>query len=216
LSFIQQKADNKKFVKVTVPLKATYKDDDGSVVRDVPMQEPFLAPVRLVNEIKRNGYITKDGRVLRHDYLSMVSGPLPTVYVFQNSDMLAQDTMGADWKKTFEGRMTDDPGAAKADMEIAIAQLEFIKPLFISDLAQSFFTQTAEFFHEMYQNTIRYAWRYDALKDRATFEKIEALANPFLFASDSIWNSDWLNDEKVRKMMVDAIEETISEFRMMI
>jgi len=209
------KVEKTQFVKIMVPLKTTKQNADGEII-EKPVKEPLLAPKRLVDEIRRTGYITKEGRLLRRGYISPVSGPLPTVYVFQNSREVAEEAMGEGWKAKTEERMADDQEVIKAKLEIAIAVLELLKPLFSSEYAPIIVDQLAQFFFATYDNAVHYAWRYRALNDKDTFDEIEFLVRPLLCAADSLGKSDWIKNQESREQVVEAIDKVISEFKAVI
>ena len=212
---ISGKVEKTQFVKIMVPLKTTVQNADGEII-EKPVKEPLLAPKRLVDEIRRTGYITKEGHLLRRGYISRVSGPLPTVYVFQNSREVAEEAMGEGWKAKMEEGMADDQGVIKAKLEIAIAVLELLKPLFGSEYAPIIIEQLAQFFFAAYENAVHYAWRYRALNDKDTFDKIEFLVRPLLYAADGLGRSDWIKDQESREQVVEAIDKVIMEFKAVI
>lgn len=212
---IPGKVEGAQYVKIMVPLKTTIQNAEGEII-EKPVKEPLLAPKRLVDEIRRTGYITREGRLLRRGYISPVSGPLPTVYVFQSGEKVVEEAMGEGWKVKMAERIADDQGVIKAKLEIAIAVLELLRPLFGSEYAPIILEQLAQFFFATYDNAVHYAWRYRTLNDKDTFDQIEFLVRPLLYAADGLDRSDWINDQESREQVVEAIDKVIMEFKAVI
>lgn len=210
------KVDEKRFMKVLVPLRTTIHTTEEDV-QERPVKEPLLASRHLVERVQRRGYITSEGRVLRHDYLSLVSGPLPTVYSFQNNLLAVEEVMnGENWKEAKKGKTAHDQSAIMAELEIAVAVLRFLKPLFMSDHALIIAQKLAGFFYATYENAVHYASRHRALNDQATFDRIEALARPLLLSADGLERSEWVKDKHMRESVAIAIDEVLEELEAVI
>lgn len=214
-TIISGTVDKEKFMKVLVPLKTTIRTAKGEV-KERPVKEPLLAPRRLVERVQRTGYITREGRVLSHDYLSLVSGPFPTIYLFQTGREAAEESMGDDWKVAMGERMADDQGAIRAKLEIAVAVLGFLRPLFQSEQASILAQKLAAFFFATYENAVHYASRHRALNDQATFDRIEALVRPFLYTAEGLERSEWTVDQGSRERIVEAIDKVMAELEAVI
>ena len=196
------------FVKIILPLKGTFEYADGTISKDVPLKEPLLAPVHLVDDIRHNGYKTKDGHVLRQGYITKISGPLPSTYKFNRVNIIS----GRETKE-IKNRMKNDMGMIRASSEIVIAQLELIKMVIDNERAPEYFSQMAIFFHEISLNVSHYAWRYRALNDMATYEKIERTIIPFHLVAERLPNCQWIYDRNVRQITMNIINQTILELK---
>lgn len=205
------KADSKSFVKVMVPLKRTIHADEGET-RERPVKEPLLARRKLVEQVQRDGYVTREGRVLRHDYLSLVSGPMPIVYTFQGIIETVETEFDGGWSKGTKRRMAQDQAFLKAELEAAVAVLRFLAPLFQSEYAPVIAENLAAFFRATYESAIHYASRHRALNDQATFDMIEDLALPLIASAGGLEMSEWIKDEGMRESVAKAMDKVLEEF----
>jgi len=181
------KVDRSVFVNIHLPFKKIIKV--GEADYEERIKEPMLAPRGLVDDVRRNGYMTEDGHLWRYDYVSLVSGPLPTVYTFRSIRDGAEETMEKSIGKESIEALLQDPDVGKAEKEIATVISETIKPLFEDERIPGYLEKMAYFFSETYANAVRYAWRYRALNDMKTFNQIELLARPFRLVANDIKNA---------------------------
>jgi hypothetical protein len=185
------KVDRSEFVNIHLPFRKIIKVGEADFEERI--KEPMLAPKKLVYDVRRNGYMTEYGHLWRYDYVSLVSGPLPTVYIFRsiknNVEEIIEKTIGQDGIVT----LSNDPTIENAEQEIASSVMETIEPLFEDECLPGLMEKLADFFSERYASAVRYAWRYRALNDMKTFNEIELLARPFHFMASDIKKS--LQDE---------------------
>ena len=178
------KVDRSKFVSVHLPFRKIIRI--GETNYEERIKEPMLAPKRLVDDVRRNGYMTEDGHLWRYDYVSLVSGPLPIVYMFRSIRDVAEETLEEAIGKEGIETLSNDRSVGKAEQEIASTIMETIKPLVESEHFPDYLDKIADFFSETYTNSVRYAWRYRALNDLKTFNQIETLARPFRFIANDV------------------------------
>ncbi len=207
--------DKSRFVKVMVPLR-TITRTSGAKAHEKPVREPLLAPRELVDRVVRSGYVTEEGRVLRQDYLSLVSGPMPVVYMISSNVMLVEDKENASRRVAVNRRLAGDETAIKAELEIAVAVLEYLKPLFLSESAPAIAERLTDFFFTSYERAIHYASRHKALNDLDTFERIEAAARPLLASAEGLEGSEWIKDDYMRKSVAMAIDDVLDELNAVI
>ncbi|MCX6651197.1 MAG: hypothetical protein NT131_06040 [Methanomassiliicoccales archaeon] len=208
-TIVVEKADSKRYVKVSVPL--VIKVLVNEEMKETISKEPLLAPKSSVNRLLRKGYRTKDGRSLRYDYLSFVPGPMPTVYFFKSGKDLVSESVGDKRLKEMEARFIKDKGAMKADREIALAQLNLLKCIFESEFASEFIEQMTALFFSTYDNVHRYAYRFNALGDMRTFNNIEKLAQAFLLFAQGLEDSGPAIRPGLLGEVVDIINAAIGE-----
>jgi hypothetical protein len=181
------KVDRSEYVNIHLPFRKIIKIGEADFEERI--KEPMLAPKRLVDDIRRNGYMTEDGHLWRYDYISLVSGPLPVAYIFRSIRDGAEETMEKEIGKDGIEALSNDPTVGKAEQEIASSITETIKPLFEDERFTGYLKKMVDFFSETYANAVRYAWRYRALNDMETFDRIEMLARPFLLVANDVENS---------------------------
>lgn len=178
------KVDRSEFVNIHLPFRRMIKVNGTDYEERI--KEPMLAPKRLVNKVRRNGYMTEDGHLWRYDYVSLVSGPLPTVYTFRSIKEVSEENM--EQAVGIEGieDLSNDHAVRKAEQEIAISMANAVEPLIDSEQFPEYLVKMTDFFSETYANTVRYAWRYRALNDLETFNEIELLVRPLRLVADDI------------------------------
>lgn len=203
------KADGEMFVKVMVPLRIDILTDEGA--EETISKEPVLAPKESVQNIIRRGYVTRDGRSLRYDYLTFVPGPMPTVYIFKSGKDLSKGLVGEANLSNFEARSIEDRGAMKVSHEIAIAELKMLKKIFESEHAVAFIERIMELFFSIGESVHHFACRYRALNDLETYNTIERLSESYLSFAQSLGDR-YLNDKsELCKKVGILIGETIEK-----
>lgn len=210
LTINPESVEKGEFVKVMVPLRTTIHTREGEV-QERPVREPLLARRKLVERVRRAGYVTQEGRVLRRDYLTLVSGPMPSVLRFQGLRKTAEDGVADGRSDPMKEMMLDDQGAQRAELEIAAAMLGFLRPLFRSESAPVVAQRLASNLHVIHDNVLHYASRYRALNDQASFDRIEALARPLLLCADGFERSEWIRDRQTRERVAMAIDKVLEE-----
>jgi hypothetical protein len=178
------KVDRSEFVSIHLPFRKIIKV--GGTDFEERIKEPMLAPKRLVDDVRRNGYMTEDGYLWRYDYVSLVSGPLPTVYTFRSIRDFGEEAMEKELGEEGIEALSNDRAVDKAEQDIASGMMRTIKPLIDGDNFPDYLEKMADFFFATYENSVRYAWRYRALNDLETFNRIETLARPFRLVADDI------------------------------
>jgi hypothetical protein len=211
MTFTSQEADMTGFIKVAVPLKVTFQNENGT--QDVRTENtPLLARSSTVDDIRRKGYVTNDGKVIKHDYLTFMPGPPPTLYLFKNQRDVARDEMGEGWEAEMAEKYVGDAGVSRAMKDARTAQLEFFKGVVLSEHAPTLLEQMARFFYESCDNVRCYAFRYQALNDRATFDRIQELADAFIMIARCM---EELHEGGRERMddVVDEIDRMLDELK---
>ncbi len=206
-----KKADGKKFVKVTVPLRINILIDEKEETSIA--KESILAPKASVRKLVRKGYSSKDGRSLRYDYLSFVPGPMPVVYAFKSGKDLVRESVDDEHLKRIEERFIKDEGAMGADLEITIAQLSLMKSILESDHALSFMKWMDELCLSIHEGVHHFACRYIALNEPEIYDRMNEMADAFISFSQYLMDKGLTSEPGSCKEMGDHLSEIVERLR---
>lgn len=216
---IAEEADKDKYAQVRVPYRLPNPKKVDWEPKYVPVVELLLAPKPLVNKILKYGYKThdeegkEDGGRIRTGYLTKVSGPLPTTYVFQSMGKITEDIIGTGWKEELEENIADDKNAyaLMAMLKISLSWLEWIKSFYSSNRSLEFVKQLANFLSDTYDHAMYYAARYQALNDDDMFKWIAHFAMPFYLTRDGLGKLELLCNPDFKKNLLEALDKVIAE-----